>query len=211
MSWTPAANRLFLLPLLAVVIIAGVATAGMAGEDNDKARTSTARDPKSGSHGERTYLKPDARLGTYKAVLILPPTMDTTGSRTEKVDDFIAQLQGTISTSLEQSLRETRKFEVVTTDASVAKQKGKYLVCKSDALVHFGSTAARILVGFGAGRSKLIVVASLEEPESADVVLKYTGWGGAIMGSASQILGKMQTDAIAISKYFGTLTSQIPD
>lgn len=208
---TTAATRLFLLPVLLFALICGSAASGMAQDGKDKARTSTAKDPMSGSHEERTYLNSDAHLGSYKTVLVLSPTMDTTGKRSEKVDDFMKQLQGTISTSLEQALRGTGKFETVTMDEPVAKQKGKYLVCRSDALVHFGSTAARMLIGFGSGRSKLIVVTSLEDPTTGDILLKYTGWGGAIAGYGFQILGKMQTDAIAISQYFGTLASKLPD
>jgi hypothetical protein len=54
----------------------------------------------------------------------------------------------------------------------------------------------------GAGRSKLVVVVSLEDPATQDVALKYTGWGGAVMGWGSQILDKMRADGIAIEQYF---------
>lgn len=54
----------------------------------------------------------------------------------------------------------------------------------------------------GAGRSKLIVVASLEDPAIQDVVLKYTGRGGAAGGTGSQIVDKMRVDGMAIEQYF---------
>jgi hypothetical protein len=131
--------------------------------------------------------------------------MDTTAERNEKVNDFLTQLQATIRSSGESALQNTRRFDLVTTNEQEAKAKGNYLVCRNDVLVHFGSTAARFWVGMGAGRSKLIVVVSLEDPATQDVVLKYTGWGGAAMGMGSQILDKMRVDGIAIEQYFAGL------
>lgn len=138
--------------------------------------------------------------------------MDTTSDRNAKVENFLSQLQGIIRVSISQSLQDSRKFRLVTTDEAQAKAAGRYLVCRSEALVHFGSTAARLLVGMGAGRSKLIEVVSLEDPATRDVLLKYTGWGGAAGGFGSQILGKMRSDAFEIAKYFSNLvpTPQSP-
>ena len=169
------------------------------------AKASTARQPVEGSHADRTYIAPNARLSEYKAVYVASPAMDTTAERDEKVNDFLTQLQTTIRSSGESALQNTRRFELVTTNEQEAKAKGKYLVCRNDVLAHFGSTAARFWVGMGAGRSKLIVVVSLEDPATQDVVLKYTGWGGAAMGWGSQILDKMRVDGIAIEQYFAGL------
>ena len=166
------------------------------------AKTSTARQPVEGSHTDRTYIAPNARLSDYKAVYVAPPAMDTTEERNEKVNEFLTQLQTTIQSSGENGLRNTRRFELVTTNEQEAKAKGKYLTLRNDVLVHFGSTAARFWVGMGAGRSKLVVVVSLEDPATQDVALKYTGWGGAVMGWGSQILDKMRADGIAIEQYF---------
>jgi hypothetical protein len=128
--------------------------------------------------------------------------MDTTATRDEKVNDFLSQLENTIRSSVENALRNSRKFDLVTTNEQEAKAKGRYLVLRNDVLVHFGSTAARFLVGMGAGRSKLIVVPSLDDPSTQDVLLKYTGWGGAAGGTGSQILDKMRVDGTAIEQYF---------
>jgi len=175
------------------------------------AKASTARQPVEGSHADRTYIDPNARLSQYRAVYVAPPTMDTTAERNEKVNDFLTQLETTIRSSSESALRSSGRFELVTTSEQEAKAKGKYLVQRNDVLVHFGSTAARFLVGMGAGRSKLIVVPSLEDPVTKDVLLKYTGWGGLAMGFGFEALGKMQGDAVAIENYFGGLAKQGPN
>ena len=175
------------------------------------AKTSTARLPVEGSHADRTYLAPNAHLSEYRAVYLAPPVMDTTADRNEKVNDFLTQLETTIRSSSESALRSSGRFELVTTSEQDAKAKGKYLVQRNDVLVHFGSTTARFLVGMGAGRSKLIVVPSLEDPVTKDVVLKYTGWGGLAMGFGFEALGKMQGDAVAIENYFGGLVKQGPN
>lgn len=166
------------------------------------AKTSTARQPAEGSHTDRTYIGPNAPWSQYRAVYIAPPAMDTTASRDQKVNDFLSQLENTIQSSAENALRNSRKFDLVTTNEHEARAKGKHLVFRNDVLVHFGSTAARFIVGMGAGRSKLIVVASLEDPATQDVLLKYTGWGGAAGGTGSQILDKMRVDGMAIEQYF---------
>ncbi|MEW6490174.1 MAG: DUF4410 domain-containing protein, partial [Thermodesulfobacteriota bacterium] len=127
--------------------------------------------------------------------------MRTTADHNEKVDDFLKQLEGTIRASLTQSLEASGRFKEVTARPETARASGSYLVCKSEAMVHFGSTAARLLVGMGAGRSKLIVIHSLEDPQTGEILVKYTGWGGAIGGFGFQILGKMQADAVAIANY----------
>ena len=166
------------------------------------AKTSTARQPVEGSHTDRTYIAPNAPWSQYRVVYIAPPAMDTTASRDQKVNDFLSQLENTIQSSAENALRNARKFDLVTTNEQEARAKGNYLVFRNDVLVHFGSTAARFIVGMGAGRSKLIVVASLDDPATQDVLLKYTGWGGAAGGTGSQILDKMRVDGMAIEQYF---------
>jgi hypothetical protein len=175
------------------------------------AKDSTARNPVGGSHEDRTYIDPSARLSNYKAVLIEPPKMDTTASRNPKVDDFLNQLSGIIRGSAESAVKSTGKFPLVTQDPEAAKKEGKYLVCRNDVLVHFGSTAARVLIGFGAGRSKLVVVPSLVDPETGEVVLKYTGWGSAPFGYGFQVLQKMQIDALEIENYFGMQLLRVPN
>jgi hypothetical protein len=184
---------------------------GTGGTAGAAAKASTAKQPVEGSHADRTYVDPGARLAQYVAVYIAPPTMDTTADRDEKVNDFLAQMEATIRSSSESALRSTGRFGVVTTNEQEAKARGKYLVCRNDALVHFGSTVARVLIGMGAGRSKLLVVVSLEDPVTRDVLLKYTGWGGAVLGYGFQILGKMQTDAMAIESYAGGLIQRMPN
>lgn len=175
------------------------------------AKVSTAKQPVEGSHQDRTYIDTGARLSQYKAVYVAPPTIDTTAARNEKVDDFLRQLEQTIRSSSESTLRNTKKFALVTANESEAKARGKYLVYRNDVLVHFGSTVARWMVGWGAGRSKLIVVPSLEDPATRNVVLKYTGWGGlALGGSGSDVLSKMQGDAITIEYYFSSLVQRVP-
>jgi len=169
---------------------------------NFAAKTSTARQPVEGSHADRTYIAPTPILSQYRVVYIAPPAMDTTATRDEKVNDFLTQLENTIRSSAENALRNSRKFDLVTTNEQEARAKGKYLAFRNDVLVHFGSTAARFIVGMGAGRSKLIVVASLDDPATQDVLLKYTGWGGAAGGTGSQILDKMRVDGMAIEQYF---------
>lgn len=166
------------------------------------AKASTARQPVEGSHADRTYIAPTPILSQFRVVYIAPPAMDTTATRDEKVNDFLTQLDNTIRSSAENALRNSQKFDLVTTSEQEAKAKGKYLVLRNDVLVHFGSTAARFMVGMGAGRSKLIVVPSLEDPATRDVLLKYTGWGGAAAGTGSQILDKMRVDGMAIEQYF---------
>ena len=175
------------------------------------AKDSTARAPAGGSHGDRTYVNPSARLSQYKAVLIEAPAMDTTANRNEKVDDFLNQLQVIVRTSAETSVKGSGKFPLVTQDPEAAKKEGKYLVCKNDVLVHFGSTAARIMIGFGAGKSKVVVVPSLVDPETGEVILKYTGWGSAPFGYGFQVLQQIQVDVIQIENYFGGLVLRVPN
>ncbi|MBI1864463.1 MAG: hypothetical protein HYR98_01795 [Nitrospirae bacterium] len=138
--------------------------------------------------------------------------MDTTADRNAKVEDFLNQIQGIFRVSLVQSLQDSKKSRLVTTDQAAARAAGPHLVCRSDVLVHFGSTAVRLLVGMGAGRSKLIEVVSLEDPRTGEILLKYTGWGGAVGGFGSQILGKMRSDAFEMARYFSNLVpaSQTP-
>lgn len=209
------------LGVFLVAIGCGGGKKNVAGEEGDAtqesaakgstAKESTARTPAGGGHGERTYISPSARLSQYKAVLVEPPAMDTTASRNAKVDDFLNQLQGIIQSSAETAVKGTGKFPLVTSDPEAAKKEGKYLVCKNDVLVHFGSTAARIMIGFGAGKSRLVVVPSLEDPATGEVVLKYTGWGSAPFGYGFQVLQKMQVDAMEIENYFGGLVRRVPN
>ncbi len=214
MKWN---HVLYAVVLLAAVgVVAGCAKGGapQAGADAagaPAAKTSTAKQPAEGSHTDRTYIQPTARLAAYKAVYIAPPAMDTTAERNEKVNDFLAQLETTVRVSSESALRDIARFGLITTDERQAKAKGKYLVYKNDVLVHFGSTAARFIVGMGAGRSKLIVVASLEDPGTQDVLVKYTGWGGLAAGVGAQVLSKMQADAVAIERYVGELARKMPN
>ncbi len=211
----------FLVVLLALIVIgsgcagSGASRAGTGVPAGPTAKTSTAKQPIEGNHAERTYIDTNARLYQYKAVYIAPPTIDTTADRNEKVNDFLAQMDTTIRSTSEDSLRSTGKFELITTNEQEAKAKGRYLIYRNDVLVHFGSTAARVLIGMGAGRSKLIIVASLEDHATTDVLLKYTGWGGwawggLAMGWGAQALGKMQGDAVAIENYFAGLVKQLP-
>jgi hypothetical protein len=202
-------DRTAVLVLLGIMVLLAYgcagSTASQSGEttgSNPAAKTSTARQPVEGSHADRTYIAPTPILPQYRAVYIAPPAMDTTATRDEKVNDFLSQLENTIRSSVENALRNSRKFDLVTSNEQEAKAKGRYLVLRNDVLVHFGSTAARFLVGMGAGRSKLIVVPSLDDPSTQDVLLKYTGWGGAAGGTGSQILDKMRVDGTAIEQYF---------
>ncbi len=206
---------------LAVLLTAPAVASGCGGSSGSRtgaegtagpaAKVSTARQPIEGSNANRTYVNTSARLSQYKAIYVAPPTMDTTAARNDKVNDFLSQLEATVRSSSESALRSTGKFALVTTNEQEAKAKGKYLVYRNDVLVHFGSTAARALVGMGAGRSKLIVVPSLEDPTTRDVLLKYTGWGGLAMGFGFEVLGKMQGDAVAIENYFGGLVNRVPN
>jgi hypothetical protein len=180
------------------------------GNAADSPKESTAKDPAKGSNDNRTYRNEKINLDQYQAVFIENASVDTTASRNEKVDDFLRQMQGIVNTSVQQALQASGRFKTITTVKDDAKSKGKYLLCRSDVLVHFGSTAARFLIGMGAGKSKLIMVNSLEDPETGEVILKYTGWGGAIGGFGFQILGKMQADAALISQYFGNLAKTFP-
>lgn len=178
----------------------------------EAAKASTAREPAKGSHEDRTYIGPDAKLSGYKAVLILEPSMDTTAKRTEKVEAVLLELKGIVRSQLRDALEATNRFQVVTYKEDDAKAAGKYLVCRADSLVHFGSTAARWLIGFGAGKSKFFLVESLEDPATKEIVIKYTGYGmdwTAPLGS--QIVAKMQSDAVTISHYFGGLVSKLPE
>ena len=67
------------------------------------------------------------------------------------------------------------------------------------------------MIGFGAGKSRLVVVPSLEDPATGEVVLKYTGWGSAPFGYGFQVLQKMQVDAMEIENYFGGLVRRVPN
>lgn len=209
-------NKVISLAALLVIVVVGSGCAGSSaprpmtqGSAGSAARGSTAKQPAEGSHADRTYIETGARLSEFKAVYVAPPTMDTTAERNEKVNDFLSQLEITIRSSSEGSLRSTGKFELVTINEQEAKAKGKYLVYRNDVLVHFGSTAARMIIGMGAGRSKLIVVASLEDPSTSNVLLKYTGWGGSVAGFGFQVLNKMQGDAVAIESYFAGLVPKM--
>lgn len=178
----------------------------------DAAKRSTAKEPANGSHEDRTYISPDAKLAGYKAVLILDPVMATTANRSEKVDAALSELQGTIRSQVRSSLEAKNRFPVVTLKEEDAKQAGKYLVCKSDSMVHFGSTAKRWIIGFGAGKSRFFLVQSLEDPETKEVLIKYTGYGmDWTAPTGSQIIAKMQSDAVTISNYFGGLVSKLPE
>lgn len=194
---------------LAVICLAAMSCSHTGGVAKS-AKDSTAKEPAGGSHEERTYRAAKVNLSKYQAVFIESPSVDTTASRNEKVDDFLKQLQGTTSASLQQALHGSGHFTTVTTVKKDAVSNGKYLICRSDVMVHFGSTAARMLVGMGAGRSKLVVVTSLEDPETGEVIVKYTGWGGAVGGFGFQILGKMQADVTTIAQYFGNLVRTLP-
>ena len=212
MKW----NAMLAQAVLLMIVMLGSGCAGSSssnattqGPPGTAAKGSTAKRPAEGSHADRTYIDTSARLLEYKVIYVAPPTMDTTAERDEKVSDFLRQLEITIRSSGEGSLRGTGKFELVTTNEQEAKAKGKYLVFHNDVLVHFGSTAARMIVGMGAGRSKLIVVASLEDPSTNNILLKYTGWGGSVAGFGSQILSKMQGDAVSIESYFAGLVPKV--
>ena len=211
-------NRI--VPLMVVLTIVAVAwgcrgksapNAGPGGAAAPAAKVSTAKQPVEGSHEDRTYINMGAHLSPYKAVYVAPPTMDTTADRNEKVDDFLKRLQANIRTASVTALRGSGKFQLVTDNERDARARGKYLVYRNDVLVHFGSTAARWVIGMGAGRSKLIVVPSLEDPGSKDVVLKYTGWGGSVAGLGFEVLDKMQADVFSIENYFGGLVRKIPN
>lgn len=201
------------IPFLVLSVgIMMAATVSMVSAGGDAAKRSTAKEPAKGSHEDRTYISPDAKLGGYKAVLILDPVMDTTADRGEKVDAVLSELRGIIRAQVRSSLESTNRFSIVTFKEEDAKQAGKYLVCTSDSMVHFGSTAMRWIIGFGAGKSKFFLVESLEDPETKEVLIKYTGYGmdwTAPMGS--QIIAKMQSDAVTISNYFGGLVSKLPE
>jgi hypothetical protein len=214
MRWNRMVPLIVLLTTVAVASGCGgksAPNAGAVGSAPPAAKTSTAKQPIEGSHEERTYIKTGAHLSPYKAVYVAPPTMDTTADRNEKVDDFLKQLQANIRTASEGALRATGKFQLVTENERDARAKGKYLVYRNDVLVHFGSTAARWIVGMGAGRSKLIVVPSLEDPATKDIVLKYTGWGGSAAGLGFEVLNKMQADVFAIENYVGGLVRKVPN
>ncbi|MEK6815849.1 MAG: hypothetical protein AABY65_14065 [Nitrospirota bacterium] len=131
--------------------------------------------------------------------------METTSAQNAKVEGFLNQLQGIIRVSLVQSLQDSKKYTLVTTDLAAARAAGRHLVCRSEVLVHFGSTAARFLVGMGAGRSKLVEVVRLDDPRTGEILLAYTGWGGAVGGFGTQILGKMRADAFEIARYFSNV------
>ena len=197
------------LVLSVSMLLAVAVSMGFAG--GDAAKNSTAKAPAKGGHGERTYIAPDGKLGGYKAVLVLDPVMDTTANRSENVQAVLSQLQGIIRSQVRDALEATNRFAVVTYKEEDAKKAGKYLVCKSDSMVHFGSTAMRWIIRFGAGKSKFLLVESLEDAETKDTLVKYTGYGmdwTAPMGS--QIIAKTQSDAVTLSHYFGGLVSRLP-
>ncbi|HMK56897.1 MAG TPA: DUF4410 domain-containing protein [Dissulfurispiraceae bacterium] len=180
--------------------------------DSEVAKNSTIENPAKGSHEERTYVNPSIKLKAYKAVLVESAVMTTTTDpNEEKVKNFLDELQGSINSSMTQALQATERFSVVTNKKDKAAAKGKYLVSRTQCQVHFGSTAARFLVGFGAGKSKLTMIVSLVDPETGEVVLKYTGWGGAIAGFGAQVMDKMRVDTMSISNYFGGLVRKQPE
>lgn len=138
--------------------------------------------------------------------------MDTTARRSEKTDTVLSELRGIIRAQIRDALEATNRFSVVTYKEEEARTLGKYLVCRADTLVHFGSTAKRWLVGFGAGKSKFFLVESIEDADTKEILVKYTGYGmDWTAPTTSQIVAKMQSDAVTISHYFGGLVARLPE
>jgi hypothetical protein len=197
--------------LIAACCLFVFASAGLAG-DSDAAKNSTIESPAKGSHENRTYIDPNAKLKAYKAVLVENAVMTTTADpNEEKVKNFLDELQGNVNSSLSQAFQSTGRFDLVTSNKAKAAARGKYLVSRTQCQVHFGSTAARFLIGFGAGKSKLTMITSLVDPGTGEVIAKYTGWGGAIGGFGAQVMDKMRIDVMSISNYFGGLVSRMPE
>ncbi|MCI0585431.1 MAG: DUF3313 domain-containing protein [Planctomycetes bacterium] len=152
----------------------------------------------------RTFRKEGVDWSRYSIVFVEPPVVTTSAERNEKVDAILDEIQAIAEASLLASLQQARRFENVTR-RGVEQVTGRTLVCRCAIDVNFGSTALRMTVGFGAGRSGLAMTPALHDADTGELLLSYRGWGGAISGWGSEVVAKMRVDATRVANYFVTL------
>ncbi|MEO5360033.1 MAG: hypothetical protein H7843_06235 [Nitrospirota bacterium] len=195
---------IFLSAALIQIFINGTALAG--------AKESTASLPVGGTREMCTYTAKQARLGQYKAVFLENAAVDTKVEKTEKVTSFLNELKGIINAAVLKSLRDTGRFQTITTKKTEIPNTYKYLICKSDSAIIYSNTReASFMAGYGAGKSKIIMVLSIEDPESGEILLKYTGWGNMYDDFGQSTIDKLRTDIADISGYFAGLVKGLPD
>jgi hypothetical protein len=115
---------------------------------------------------------------------------------------------------VEQSLRATDRFQTVATKKSelLDTTNSKYLICRPDvAVVYTNPHGARFMAGYGSGMSRIIMVLSLVDSESGELILKYTGWGRMYNDFGMALLDKIRTDIADISGHFADLVKGLPD
>lgn len=152
----------------------------------------------------RLFVQPGVDWSRYAIAYVEEATVSTTARRSEKVDAILSEFKLLAEIALSDALTETGRFErVVSRKGEIVP--GRTLVCRCKMRVHFGSTALRMVFGFGAGRSGLWMTPSLHDAETGERLLSFQGWGAAFQGWGVEILAKMREDIPAIAQYFADL------
>ncbi|HKB16837.1 MAG TPA: DUF4410 domain-containing protein, partial [Planctomycetota bacterium] len=147
----------------------------------------------------RVFVQPGVDWSRYSVVYLEEATISTTAKRSEKADAILRELKLLAEISLSDALTNSGRFErVVSRKGEI--EPGRTLVCRCAMKVHFGSTALRVTLGFGAGRSGLWMTPSLHDAETGERLLSYRGWGGSFQGWGADVIAKMQADVPAIAE-----------
>ncbi|MBF0515810.1 MAG: hypothetical protein HQK97_01660 [Nitrospirae bacterium] len=195
---------LVIAAMLSSIIFSGTAIAG--------AKDSTAALPVGGTKEMTTYKAKQVKIGQYKAVFLESAAVDTKVEKTQKVTEFLNELKGIINATIEKSLRDTGRFQSVTSTKSQMPTSAGHLVCKSDSVIIFTNfDKARFMPGYGDGKSRIIMVLSIEDAQSGEILLKYTGWGTLYDDFGQSTIDKLRVDIADISGYFASLIKGLPD
>lgn len=171
--------------------------------DNPVALRSTIERPATGSEEDRTYRNSAYGDRIFPSVTLQEPRIRGIEPRTAELQQFRSDLQEALVTGTLKALLESGRFARVAdpeaTDSSAA------FLCRVDALAHVAALGEPIRPDptFRDPRPKVLVIFTLEDLGSGEVVFRFTGWETSKWEYGPWAMEDLTTLAYGIALDFG--------
>lgn len=173
---------------------------------NYRALESSLARPAAGKAADRTYWNPAYANREFGSIHVTEPRIQAPAVDDVDYQRYLEDLRESLTIGMRQALAESKKFRRVTVDGAgteVTSTPGAPdLRCRVEALSHISllGSSIRLDPAFRDPRSKILVIASLEDPQTGEVVFKYTQYEYSQWENAGWAMKDLPAKAFDVAK-----------
>lgn len=168
--------------------------------DNQRALQSTVDRPAAGSPSERTYRNSRYRERAFRGVRVTDPIIRAQDWEDRDYREFVTGLREALLAGTSRAIADAKRY-----GGLVAGPAAGDLVCRVEALPHVTPLGRPVRPDpvFHDPRPKLIVVFTLKDAATREVVLRYTDWGTSQWDYGAWAMEDLRAVGLKLAEGFG--------